>query len=82
MISVKDAAQRAAEFARVTLEHRADDLQLEEVEIDQVMSRWHITLSMSSLPAWGTARKYKTFTVDGNTGEVLSMKIRELAGAA
>lgn len=84
MITVKDAAARAAEFARNVLEEgRGRDLQLEEVEYTKRPPRWLITLSMpSSSPLGLLAREYKMFTVDAETGEVLSMKIRELTGAS
>jgi 23S rRNA G2445 N2-methylase RlmL len=90
MISVKDAVARAAEFAAGVLdEPRRNDLRLEEVERRD--PHWLITLSMPSTSfnlgsllhgASAQPRGYKTFTVDADTGEVLSMKIRELAGAS
>jgi hypothetical protein len=70
---------------------------LEEVETLTVDGKeaWHITLSFrsldppsplasafESLAALRTpARFYKSFTILKETGEVISMKIRELAGA-
>ncbi len=46
-------------------------------------ARWFITLSMRREDLLGFSRtEYKTFTVDADTGEVLSMKIRELANAS
>jgi hypothetical protein len=92
MITVKEAALKAAEFAAGVLdEPRREDLRLEEVEKDGQC--WLITLSMPSplhplqsavLQMMDAVRRrdYKTFTVDAETGEVLSMKIRQLAGAA
>ena len=87
MISVKQAVEKAAEFAKGLLDDaRAGELRLEEVEIIQPADgkRWLITLSMPQINAFGfpsKEREYKTFKVDGETGDVLSMKIRELAGA-
>ncbi|MEO7146219.1 MAG: hypothetical protein ABI165_22210 [Bryobacteraceae bacterium] len=86
MIPVKAAVAKAVEFAQTVLEPAASSqLLLEEVEIAERNGRdvWNITLSMPrdlivGLPT--SNRDYKTFTVDGETGEVLSMKIRELAG--
>jgi hypothetical protein len=86
MIPVKDAVARAVEFALHTLEpSRISDLLLEEVEskVVGVQDVWLITLSMPRPGIFGVslrAREYKTFTVHGGTGEVLSMKIREVAG--
>ena len=86
MITVKEAAESAAQFARSVLdEGRTKDLRLEEVEMEKAPPRWFITLSMpanSSSPYAVLTRAYKTFTVDAETGEVLAMKIRDLAGAA
>ena len=84
MITVKDAATRAAEFAHITLDPTPQDLQLEEVELGKAgrIDAWLITLSMPNrrLGSLGP-REYKVFTVRGDTGEVISMKIRELAHA-
>ncbi len=97
MLPVKEATQRAIEFARTVLDpSRISGLRLEEVEMVKTEqgAAWLITLSMLQPPASAGAalgdtldrvfgvgpREYKTFTVHGDTGEVLSMKIRELAG--
>jgi hypothetical protein len=79
-------------------QERTAGLQLEDVELGKHLEKdaWQITLSVlrpnpfaaNSLQALaGTAspyapRDYKTFLVDRETGEVLAMKIRELAGVA
>jgi len=84
MITVRDAAARAAEFAHTTLNPAPQDLQLEEVELGKTgrIDAWLITLSMLNrrLGTLGP-REYKVFTVRRDTGEVVSMKIRELAHA-
>jgi len=86
MIPVKDAVALAVQFARNTLEPpRTSELLLEEVEPSTVGGQdvWLITLSMPRLFAFGqslNAREFKTFAVHGVTGEILSMKIREVAG--
>jgi hypothetical protein len=52
---------------------------VEEVEYAEDRVSWVITLS---LPAGGLqvfGKEYKTFVVDAETGEVRSMKIRQLA---
>lgn len=91
MVSIKQAFANAAEFAASVLE--LADPRLEEVETAEANGAdvWLITVSMvrpSPLNAFaalsnfrGVPRDYKTFTIRKDTGEVLSMKIRELAGA-
>lgn len=86
MIPVKDAVARAVQFARNTLEPaRTSELLLEEVESGTVGGQdvWLVTLSMPRVSAFGpllSGRDFKTFIVHGETGGVLSMKIREVAG--
>ncbi len=89
---MKQAVDVSAEFAASILgPDRTTGLQLEEVELSKVIDRdvWQITLSMLRPNPFGNnvavtnpylPRDYKTFFVDRETGEVLSMKIRELAG--
>jgi hypothetical protein len=95
MIPVKQAVESAAAFAKGILgDERTAGLQLEEVELGKYMDRdaWQITLSMVRPNSFGQAsnsalgpplltfvRDYKTLAVDRETGEVLSMRIRELA---
>jgi len=94
MVSIKQAFANAAQFAASVLEpERLADLRLEEVETSAVNGAavWMITASMARpnspndpLPgvvSWLGDRDYKTITVRKDTGEVLSMRIRELAGA-
>ena len=97
MVSVKEAVAKAIEFAVSVLgPDRTSDLRLEEVEKTKLNGddSWSITLSMLE-PQTTTIelseqltrvfgkgpREYKTFTVDSQTGNVLSMKIRELVGS-
>jgi hypothetical protein len=70
------------------------DLRLEEVELSEDKKYWLITLgferpvvqpknSLNSLleaspPAYKYEREYKLFKIDSETGEVQSMKIRDL----
>lgn len=93
MVSIKEATENAISFAKSALEpERTIGLRLEEVESTKVANQdaWLITLSMISadLPFASIAavltnarREYKSFTVLKSTGEVTSMKIRELADA-
>ena len=88
---MKEAVAKAIEFAESILDPpRASGLRIEEIEAPKVNGEhsWSITLSMpspGSLPSSGifgkTPREYKTFTVNSQTGQVLSMKIRELVGS-
>ena len=83
MITVKEAVAKAIEFAQAML--GATDFLLEEVELGKrgPSDVWLITLSVAGRSGLATlgGREYKTFTVRASTGEVVSMKIRELAGA-
>ena len=91
MATIQEATRNAIAFARESLgaERTKGGLQLEEIESareggDEV---WRITLSisdrdpMNALALFSTRRDYKTFTVIKSTGEVTSMKIREISKA-
>ena len=92
MVSIKEATENAITFAKNALEpERTIGLRLEEVESTKVENEdaWLITLSMitdhplavfTDMPM-NPKRDYKIFTVLKRTGEVTSMKIRELANA-
>jgi hypothetical protein len=94
MIPVKQAVQHAVEFARdlppVGLPGGwMNDVLLEEVEKGRAkgLNVWFVTLSIPGVGdpvnlAFNRSRIYKTFTVNGETGEVLAMKIREFAGVS
>jgi hypothetical protein len=88
MASIKEAVQNATLFAQETLGlERTAGLQLEEVESTSVNGQdaWLITLSMTNaVRTMGVTtlfgpRDYKIFTVMKKNGEVVSMRIRELA---
>ncbi|MGO4883683.1 MAG: hypothetical protein ACLP59_23110 [Bryobacteraceae bacterium] len=85
MIAVKEAVGNAVEFARNMLAPPPQDLRLEEVESGKYdrVDAWRITLSMQDRAGLGSLgrREYKVFTVRRDTGEVISMRIRELASA-
>jgi len=96
IVSLKSAVQSAIDFARTFLiesfglpAEAAKMVRLEEVDTGKTPETevWLITLSLpgppdENFPGLAPQRRiYKTFAVAGNTGEVLSMKIRELAGA-
>jgi hypothetical protein len=94
MATIKEAVRNASAFALETLgPERAAGLLLEEVESAAIGGEdaWLITLSMilPQIAAGGVSaylnafaepkRDYKIFTVLKMNGEVISMKIRELA---
>lgn len=92
MFSVREAVQRARENATEFYQDSdISDLQLEEVELDEASSLWRITLGFNvpnanPMRGLGAAiagerqyiRKYKIFNIDIHTGELKSMKIREV----
>lgn len=80
MLDVKEAARRASEYFAGLYSETINDVQLEEVEISEDGKNWLITLSYP-VPPTITAifkRKYKVFTIDAETGQVKSMKIRKV----
>ena len=87
MLDVKEAAQRASEyFAGLYADQVSSfsNVQLEEVELTDDGQYWLITLSYTppkpkdTLLVVGPKRKYKQFKIDAGTGEVKSMKIRNV----
>ncbi len=91
MIKVKEAVAEARNAAKDFFDNNPlVDLQLEEVEYDETTNTWMITLGfnvedMSPVHGIGAAfsnqkyiRKYKLFKVNGETGKVMSMKIRKI----
>jgi hypothetical protein len=90
MATIQEATANAIVFARTSLgSDRTQELRLEEIEsaTEGGTEVWRITLSMpdrspmSALDMFSTRREYKTFTVVKSTGEVTSMKIREMSKA-
>jgi hypothetical protein len=95
MIDVKQAAQSASEFVgELFPANTVSDVRLEEVELSEDGSHWLITLSFpppaslsrGSSGPFGVSspapRQYKIFKIKADTGEVQSMKIRELSREA
>lgn len=92
MIEVKEAVSAAKVAARDFLSEdiSLEDLLLEEVELNDSGGAWLITLGFNvlnknamrgigaALGGMQYVRKYKTFSVDVETGKVTSMKIREV----
>jgi len=91
MATIQEATRNAMAFALESLgAERTKAMQLEEIEsgTEGAIEVWRITLSMpdgnplNALAAvFNPRREYKTFAVVKATGEVLSMKIRELSKA-
>jgi hypothetical protein len=87
MLDVKEAAQRASEyFAGLYADQGVSNVQLEEVELTDDAQYWLITLSYPDLPHdvalvpinFAFKRKYKVFKINAKTGEVKSMRIRNV----
>jgi hypothetical protein len=79
LLNAKQAAQQAVEYLNELIPCRGQ--RLEEVELDDDDRHWLITLSFFPYEDGGTGfgmREYRTFKVDGATGQVRSMKIRTL----
>jgi hypothetical protein len=82
MIDVKQAVDIASRYLISLFADKApSNVQLEEVELSEDEKYWFITLSfMEMLPFLVNPRKsYKLFKINADTGQVQSMKIREVA---
>lgn len=85
MITVKEAAEKAAEYFVNLYDNQFTNVLLEEAErkLERTGPYWLITLGYdrpSSLPQFARKgpRAFKIFKVDARTGEIVSMKIREV----
>lgn len=81
MITVKEAAKRAVEYFTELYGNQFGHVLVEEVE--RAGSYWHITVGYdlpSILPQFSGQgpRGFKAFKINAGTGEVVSMKIREV----
>jgi len=81
MINVKEAVQKAAQYFEDLYGGQFSHVLVEEVEQD--LGDWLVTLGYNDFSILGQidpkgARRFKVFKIDGNTGEVRSMKIREV----
>ena len=84
MIDVTKATEKARSHL-VTFFPEAEKVQLEEVELTDDKTYWYITLSyegvsnsVASSLLVGKSVRYKIFKLDAESGEVLSMKIRDI----
>jgi len=84
MINVKEAAKKAAQYFTDLYQSQFTNVLVEEIE--QTGRYWFITLGYD-LPnvfnaltqfAANRPRGFKVFKIDADTGEVISMKIREV----
>jgi hypothetical protein len=80
-IAVEEAAKQAMTYLAKLVPHPAD-IRIEEAELSEDERYWLITLSYyvtgAGLEAMLRRKEYKLFRVDASTGEVRSMKIREV----
>ena len=84
MIDVKEATKKAKEHL-ATFFPDAEKVQLEEVELTDDKAHWFITLSyegvsnsVASSLLVGKSVRYKLFKLESETGDVISMKIRDI----
>lgn len=81
MIDVKTAVEKAQVFL-TQFYPEIMGVQLEEIEFDDELRNWDITLSfpdseLINVPVFPRPKKYKRFIIDSETGNVLAMKIRD-----
>ncbi|CAN5296854.1 hypothetical protein BH23BAC1_BH23BAC1_48180 [soil metagenome] len=81
-MDVKEAIDKAADYL-VKFIPKVEGIRLEEVEITDDDKYYIITFSFDNPSDQGylnldRGRKYKSFKIDINSGELRSMKIREL----
>lgn len=84
MINVKEATEKAKEHL-IAFFPDAEQVQLEEVELSPDKAHWLITLSyegdsgsVASSMLVGKSLRYKIFKLDTKSGDVISMKIRNI----
>lgn len=92
-IDVKQAVKAAKEQASLLFQgQEIKNLMLEEVEFDESSNKWLVTLGYDSpskitkksgpqlFPTIEeeTKREYKVFSIDGDNGNFISMKIRDV----
>ena len=82
MINVQEATKKAIAYME-SFYSGLQNIQLEEVELEDDRNHWQITLSFldqesMGLPIYPRPKKYKIFRIDSTTGDVISMKIRDI----
>lgn len=79
MIDVKQAVAAAISYIRDFADYLpAKDVRLEETVLDDGEGAWRITLSFVDNPLLMGSRTYKVFDVVAETGEVKSMRVRNI----
>lgn len=83
MINVKEATDKAKEHLSAFFPE-AEEIQLEEAELTPDKAYWLVTLSYAGISnsvasslLVGKSIRYKLFKLDAETGDVVSMKIRD-----
>lgn len=77
-ISPREAAQHAQDYLLAVVDP-VENVGIQEIELDDEEQFWFITLSYYTRAGFGMLqREYKIFKVDAYTGEVKSMKIRQV----
>ena len=82
MIDVKQAVNIASQYLISLYADKApSDVQLEEVELSEDEKFWFVTLSFTERLSYliNLRKSYKLFKINADTGQVQSMKIREVA---
>jgi hypothetical protein len=82
MLDVKQAVDIASQYLIALFADKAiSNIQLEEVELSEDEKHWLITLSFteSQQILFPPRKSYKLFKINADTGQVQSMKIREVA---
>jgi hypothetical protein len=84
MINVKEATDKAKEYL-VNFYPEAENVLLEEVELTADKAYWMVTLSFEGITSSvassllvGKSVLYKIFRIEAETGEVISMRIRDI----
>lgn len=86
MISLETAIENAKEFAKKITGKTLNNITIEEVDLDEYKEYWLITLGWDDKPMdltaleiaagvpRGMSRKYKTFYIDVDSGDIKKMK--------
>ena len=76
-VGPKDAVQIAANYYRAISNDMAARITAEEIEMGN--NKWLITLGISSgITPFSGLIKYKSFSIDAETGNVISMKMKHI----
>lgn len=78
MITVKQAALIARQHLEDILGTNVASVRIEETELSEDEKKWYITLSFSQEDDLFSSRTYKSFAIDSESGNLKSMKIRNI----